>query len=56
MEKNYDKEKNEYVVNESMIHVIRGNVAMSIHAEDPSLHAEDIARELDDKLIGKSNE
>lgn len=52
VEKKYDKERRRYVVDASIIHVIHGNIAMSIHVEDPSIGAEVLARQLDDNLIG----
>lgn len=51
VEKSYDSSKKMNVVNESVIHVVRGNIAMSISIEDSSLRAEELARMLDEELI-----
>ena len=51
--KSFDNEKKRFVVDESQVICIRGNVVISVYAKDASVRAEELARIMDEKLVAE---
>lgn len=55
VEKTFDKASGLFVVDESQMHFVRGGIAISIRSEDAGVKAIQLARELDQILVGGNN-
>lgn len=52
VEKILDKATGQFVVDESQVHFVRGNIAVSVRSDDVGVKAIELARQLDEMLVG----
>lgn len=55
VERTFDKASGLFVVDESQMHFVRGSIVISIRSEDAGVKAMELAKELDQILVGGNN-